>query len=86
MPTSARLAVTNSPRISVKNGAFCRVDVGIDPYTETGSAYVYAAAFRKKQPHLAGGQGIGTCKQTGTCIRFSLLFVLRNRRRCGMIN
>ena len=32
MPTSARWEVANSPKISVKIGAFCRVDVGIDPY------------------------------------------------------
>ena len=43
MPTSARLEVANSPQITVKNGAICRVDVGIDPYTETGSACVCAA-------------------------------------------
>ena len=30
--------------------------MGIDPYTETGSAYVCAAAFRKNQLHSAGGQ------------------------------
>ena len=38
-----------------KNGAFCRVDVGIDPYTETGSACVCAAAFRKISCTLPGG-------------------------------
>ena len=32
MPTSARLEVANSPQITVKNGAICRVDVGIGPY------------------------------------------------------
>ena len=37
-----------------KNSAICRADVGIDPYTETGSAYVCAAAFRKNQLHSAG--------------------------------
>ena len=39
-----------------KNGAICRVDVGIDPYTETGSACVCAAAFRKISCTLPGGQ------------------------------
>ena len=32
MPTSARWEVANSPKIPVKYGASCRVDVGIDPY------------------------------------------------------
>ena len=39
-----------------KNGAVCRVDVGIDPYIETGSTYVCAAAFHKISCILPGGQ------------------------------
>ena len=39
-----------------KNGAVCRVDVGIDPYIETGSTYVCAAAFHKISCILSGGQ------------------------------
>ena len=35
MPTSARLEVANSPQITVKNGAICRVDVGIGPYKKS---------------------------------------------------
>ena len=32
MPTSAHWEVTNSPKITEKNSAFCRADVGIGPY------------------------------------------------------
>ena len=45
MPTSTRWEVTNSPRISVKNGAFCRADVGIGPYNVSGES-VLPCKFR----------------------------------------
>ena len=32
MPTSAHWEVTNSPKITEKNSAFCRADVGIGTY------------------------------------------------------
>ena len=41
MPTSPHWAPTNSPELFEKNGAFCRVDVGIDPYE-------HYAGFSKK--------------------------------------
>ena len=36
MPTSPHWAPTNSPELFEKTGAFCRVDVGIDPYEPPG--------------------------------------------------
>ena len=36
MPTSAHWEVANLPKITVKNGAFCRADVGIGPYNQVG--------------------------------------------------
>ena len=37
-----------------KNGAICRADVGIGPYTETSGAYVCAVFFHKKALLPAG--------------------------------
>ena len=36
----APMAITNSPEIPEKNGAFCRVDVGIDPYAILGGSNI----------------------------------------------
>ena len=46
---------TGKRQTHIRNAPSSRTAVtGIDPYTETGSAYVCAAAFRKNQLHSAG--------------------------------
>ena len=47
MPTSPHWAPTNSPELFEKTGAFCRIDVGIDPYEPPG----------KFQKNCRGGRG-----------------------------
>ena len=39
MPTSARWEVANLPKTTIKNGAFCRADVGIGPYNVSANPY-----------------------------------------------
>ena len=39
MPTSARWEVANLPKTTIKNGAFCRADVGIGPYNVSVNPY-----------------------------------------------
>ena len=56
MPTSARWEVANLPKTTIKNGAFCRADVGIGPYNVSANPYNLANSDRKADlPQLFKG-------------------------------
>ena len=68
MPTSPHWAPTNSPELFEKTGAFCRVDVGIDPYEPPG----------KFQKNRRGGRGFPSFGSYEFSVDFR-----KNRIFCG---
>ena len=68
MPTSPHWAPTNSPELFEKTGAFCRVDVGIDPYEPPG----------KFQKNCRGGRGFPSFGSYEFSVDFR-----KNRIFCG---
>jgi len=58
MPTSARREVANSPQIFVKNGAFCRADVGIGPYGTHGKDMAVGDMDGQSRRPLQGAENV----------------------------